>query len=217
MFSGSLHDELGDLAKAEADFTRAVDLNPNDDTYRYNRGIVRYKRGDDQGGIEDFGWCILLDENQTDAYFWRGLCYERMRAWTRAKKDFVRVVATEPTGEAYYHLGLVMTKMAEKTRDSLEREGAISNFTKALELLSPTRPNYVRSLVLRGREQDHLGRPEDAIADYTKALEIVGTNSVLTSTILVYRAIAHRHAGHKVEFNNDLQTAASISAADHST
>ena len=50
----------GDLEKAFADFTRAVELNP-DLSYAYmNRGLILMLRGDDAGAQKDFERCLTI-------------------------------------------------------------------------------------------------------------------------------------------------------------
>ncbi|MBA4054743.1 MAG: hypothetical protein C0490_08535, partial [Marivirga sp.] len=52
---GTIYLKQGDLAKAEADFNSSLVLNPDHDNSLHNRGIARYKSGEQKKACED--WC----------------------------------------------------------------------------------------------------------------------------------------------------------------
>jgi tetratricopeptide (TPR) repeat protein len=55
---GTLYLKQEYLTEAEADFTAAIELNPKHHNSLHNRGIVRYKLGQESQACED--WCEAL-------------------------------------------------------------------------------------------------------------------------------------------------------------
>ena len=61
---------------AIADFTKALDLNPdNVDAYKY-RGLVYQSKGELDRTIADFTQAIELNPDDANAYCWRGDAYQ---------------------------------------------------------------------------------------------------------------------------------------------
>ena len=64
--------ENGDYYGAISDYTKAIELNPNDAAAYHNRGWSKNKLKDYNGAIADYNKAIELDPNYTDAYHNRG-------------------------------------------------------------------------------------------------------------------------------------------------
>ena len=65
--------DLQDYQGAIADYSKAIELNPNYSGAYNNRGVSKLNLQDYRGAIADFSKAIQLDPNFSDAYYNRGL------------------------------------------------------------------------------------------------------------------------------------------------
>ena len=63
----------GDFRGAIQDFTKAIDINPNDANAYYYRGLAKSDLDDFRGAIQDFTKAIDIDPNDANAYHNRGI------------------------------------------------------------------------------------------------------------------------------------------------
>ena len=70
--SGREKDEAKDYYGAIADYTKAIEINPNYFLAYYSRGIIKYNQKDDLGAIADFTEAIELEPNNGLGYLRRG-------------------------------------------------------------------------------------------------------------------------------------------------
>src|SRR5689334_15031791 len=76
--------DTGDYQGAIADFTQALQLNPNDaDTY-YNRGYAQHTLGDYDKAITDYSEAIRLNPNFTQAFSNRAYAYYLLKKYPEA-------------------------------------------------------------------------------------------------------------------------------------
>ena len=95
--------EAGDHYGAIADFTKAIQINPNDDDAFYNRGNSKSAIKDYYGSIYDYTNAIEIDSSQSDVFINRGLsrqnigdkegaCSDWEKASSLGDKDGVQLV-----------------------------------------------------------------------------------------------------------------------------
>ena len=65
--------DLGDYRGAIADYSKAIELNPNDAEAYSSRGVAKHHLEDYRGAIADYSKAIELNPNYTNAYFNRGV------------------------------------------------------------------------------------------------------------------------------------------------
>jgi tetratricopeptide (TPR) repeat protein len=63
---------LEDYSGAIADYTKAIEIDPNYALAYYNRGVSKYSLDDYSGAIADYTKAIEIDPNYTSAYYSRG-------------------------------------------------------------------------------------------------------------------------------------------------
>ena len=68
--------ENGDYYGAIADFTKAIELKPNNASTYYNRGLAKAKLEDFKAAIVDYNIAIEFDPNHTNAYYNRAISKE---------------------------------------------------------------------------------------------------------------------------------------------
>ena len=153
----------GELNKAIADFTKAIELEPDYAAAAYsNRGGAYREKGEFDDAIADFTKAIELEPDCADTFSNRGGAYRNKGEFDEAIADFTKAIDLEPDFTlAYYGLGLAYD-------DKGEIEKAIGNFDKAIEL----DPDYAEAYSDRGGAYARKGDFDIAIANYNKAIEL---------------------------------------------
>jgi tetratricopeptide (TPR) repeat protein len=152
----------GDLDGAIADYSRAIQLNPNYAEAYNNRGHLKGAKGDHDGAIADFDRAIEVDPKHTISYNNRGVERLAKKDFEGAIADFNHAIELDPKyAKAYYNRGNV--KAAKGDQD-----GALADFDRAIEL----DPKYTYSYNNRGNAKKARGDFDGAIADFTRAIEL---------------------------------------------
>ena len=157
----------GDHKGAIADYSKAIELNPNDSEAYHNRGIVKAKLEDHKGAIADFTKALELKPNFFDSYVGRGNSKYKLKDFSGAIADFSIAIEIYPSSyHTYNNIGI--SKLALK-----DYQGAITDYTKAIGL----NPYYSEAYVNRGVSKFHLKDYQGAKADFSKAIEISPNSS----------------------------------------
>lgn len=85
-------------------FSKAIELNPTDDIYYFNRFTVYRQKKEFDKAIEDISYAIRNRPNQGDYYQKRGLAYMAIKEWQKATSDMD--LAVNLMGENAYLLKL---------------------------------------------------------------------------------------------------------------
>ena len=85
---GNARNELGDKEGAIADYTQAIQLNPDDAGAYYDRGIARNDLGDKEGASADYTQAIQLNPGYADAYNNRGIARKALGDKQAAIADY---------------------------------------------------------------------------------------------------------------------------------
>ncbi len=102
---GNAKDESGDYQGAIADFTRAIEIDPQDAAAYYNRGNAKDELGDYQGAISDYNRVIKQYPNHPkthDAYNNRGLSKYKLGDQQGACTDYKKAVSLGNQGTAQW-------------------------------------------------------------------------------------------------------------------
>lgn len=110
---------------------------------------------------------IKRGEHLPEAFFLRGIAYDRMGLPAKSVKDFSDYIARKPADpKGYIHRG-------DAQNFNLEHDAALKDYTKAIELA----PKSVEAHLGRGLAHAGLGRFDDAIKDYRTALLVAPKNA----------------------------------------
>jgi tetratricopeptide (TPR) repeat protein len=91
---------IANYNKAIADYTKAIELEPNKSRAYYNRGLSKYEFNDYTGAIADYNIAIRLDPNYADAYYNRGLSRYILGDKNGGNRDFLK--AQQLGGDGFY-------------------------------------------------------------------------------------------------------------------
>ena len=120
--------EKGDQDIAIAEYTKAIEKDPNRPVAYNNLGNCYQRKGEDTQAIQYYNKSIKLDPNYPLPYNNRGISYVNLGQHERANSDFDKAIDLDPNyaaaynnrGLSYYHLG--------------QYARAIQDFDKAIEL-----------------------------------------------------------------------------------
>jgi tetratricopeptide (TPR) repeat protein len=89
---GEAWDDRGDSDKAIADYTKAIEINPQYISAYYNRGVAWYDKGDYDKAIVDYTKAIEIDPKFALAYQNRGHAWEKKGDSDKAIADYKKAV-----------------------------------------------------------------------------------------------------------------------------
>jgi tetratricopeptide (TPR) repeat protein len=118
----------GDFDGAIADYSKAIELKPDDPLGYYNRGIAKKAKSDDNGAIADYDKAIELNPKHAEAYYNRGNAKrDKTNGLDSAVLDFSKAIQLKPYfPEAHNNRGV-----ARALKGGVDE--AMADFTKAIE------------------------------------------------------------------------------------
>ncbi len=159
---GTLYAIQNSLDEAIADFSKAIDLDPNNATPYNNRGSAYNNQNKLNEAIADFSKAIELDPKYAMPYHNRGAVYFKQKKLDQAIADLSKAIELDPKyAKAYHNRGTTYA-----TQNNLDE--AIADFSKAIEL----DPNNVMPYNNRGSAYDNQNKLNEAIADFSKAIDL---------------------------------------------
>ncbi len=155
------HAKTGNSDQAIADYTKAIEIDPNFEAALINRGAMYRGKGDYDRAIADFTKAAKSKEVAALALINRGITHEKKGDFDRAIADHTQAVKVSKAPLAYYNRGNAFAGKGDYAR-------AIVDYTKTIELEPNAEPAY------RGRAAayDAQGDTVQAQADYKTAQEI---------------------------------------------
>jgi tetratricopeptide (TPR) repeat protein len=112
---GNAKRDRGDNKGAIADYTRAIELNPNFDKAYFNRALAKHALGNYSGAIADYNKSLEILPNDSDAYNGRGVSRNKLYDLSGAIDDFNRALKINPNNS--YAL-----KNLEEFREGLRKD-----------------------------------------------------------------------------------------------
>jgi tetratricopeptide (TPR) repeat protein len=111
-FRGACWHRLEQYARAEADFSQAIALNPNQAHYYVSRGRTRVSMKRYAPALADFDRAVRLKPAYVTVYLYRGLTRAMLRQYPAAVSDFTRAIQLDPSKiDAYRLRALAYRKM----------------------------------------------------------------------------------------------------------
>ena len=78
------------------EYTKAIEINPNNAVAYYNRGIFRRRLDDYYGAISDYTKAIEIYPNDSKAYLNRGFAKGKLKDYYGAISDFTKAIEINP-------------------------------------------------------------------------------------------------------------------------
>lgn len=159
---GRVQHDLGNHARALADYTAALEIDPDNSYALFNRGLIHAVMGNQPRAIEDFNASLELRPDNYQAYHERGLSYLNMGMFNEAIADMTLVHTRDPDHEyALSNRGIAYAWLNNAERAEAD-----------FRTFSPGDPAW--PVVLRGRAvlAEKRGDYRSAIALLTEALHI---------------------------------------------
>ncbi len=130
-----------DYRAAAADFTQALQLNPDDADAYFYRGMARETLGDDPGALEDYSQSLQLRPNNALAYDKRAVIRARLGDRQGAFQDFDQAQQLAPDlALVYQHRGNLRAAVGDQG-------GAVADLQQAADLYrAQGHPDLVRQL-----------------------------------------------------------------------
>jgi tetratricopeptide (TPR) repeat protein len=131
-----------DLAKAAADYQKAIEIEPREATYHNNYALILVREKKLDEAKEELGKAATLDPSSAGKYYYNlGAVLANTNQNDAAAEAFQKSMAAS-YAEAYYQYGLVMVSKATATADGkiVAPDGTVQAFQKYLEV-APTGPN----------------------------------------------------------------------------
>jgi tetratricopeptide (TPR) repeat protein len=148
--------------EAIQDFTKALEIDPNDTDILSNRGIT-FVNGLEQfdEGIKDFSRMIELNPKLTGAYNGRAYTYRRMDKNQEAVEDYKKIIELDPKETWNY-------QQLAGTYDAMKNFEMSANTYSELIKMKPTAQFFNG----RGWALSNAGKFKEAMPDFDKALEL---------------------------------------------
>jgi tetratricopeptide (TPR) repeat protein len=150
-----------DNEKADADFTKAIELKPVYPEAYFQRGLQHDLSNKPAAALEDYNKAIELNPKFIDAYMTRAVLYLLSRQGQSAIADYTKVIELKPDGESYYVRGNSYLEIGEYAK-------AITDLTESIRL----DPTYYWSYKQRAKAYRMLKKIRLAQADERKAAAI---------------------------------------------
>ena len=134
--SGNDKFESGDLQGAIVDYTKALEIDPQN-AYTYsNRGLAKSNLRDYQGAITDYNRAIEINPKDADLLFNRGIMKNNSGDYQGAIADYNKAIQINPQDAKFYY------NRGNTKKRSKDYRGAVYDYTKSLEINPQFAPAY---------------------------------------------------------------------------
>lgn len=159
--SGKSKYELEDYEGAITDFTKAIEIEPNEEILYFMRGEAKVNLMDNQGAILDYTRAIEIDPKYELAYRFRGDARGDLKDFQGAIADLTKAIQINPNKTHYNNRGNIKGEFGDF-------QGAIADLTKAIEIA----PNYAMGYNNRGFIKSKIKDYNGAISDFSRAIQL---------------------------------------------
>jgi len=121
------------LDHAIADFTKAINLDPNAVDAYSSRAVLYSQNGDLDRAIADYDQVIQIDPNNAEAYAFRGAVYSQKEKYDQALADFNKATSLNPKCQnAYAFRGMMYFQFGVLKKEDTDYDKAVASIDKAI-------------------------------------------------------------------------------------
>src|SRR5260370_5961962 len=180
---GISHYKLSQYQQVIFDFTRSIELSPEDAVLSINRGDTYTYLEEYQQAIADYSRAIELAPNNANYYNQRANTYDELRDYQQAIADYSRAIELVPKEAIFYHNRANAYAMLQ------DYQQAIVDLSRAIELAPAEAILYAN----RGDTYAMLQDYRQAIADLSRAIALDPNNgNYYNQRANVYNMAEHR-------------------------
>ena len=159
---GSIYANKREYDLAIADWTKAIEKDPNEFMAYYGRGTIYGISGESGLAIKDYTMALELNPEFTEVYVPRGTAYVANGEVELAMDDYNTAIRLRPNdATAYFQRGIAYGKKGEI-------DLAIEDFDEAIRL----KPEFAKAYYTRGAANIEKNQFDLTIRDCTKAIEL---------------------------------------------
>jgi len=156
---GLAYAKQGNFTQAIPDFTKAIEIDPNDVKAYSMRGACYTKQNNYAQAIADYTKAIEINPNLAPIYEGRGFAYGKQGNYNQAIVDCNKAIEINSTNAEFYDVrGFVYFEMGNLNQ-------AITDYNQAIQI----DPNHVDAHYDRGLAYYSLEQYDKALVDYAKA------------------------------------------------
>ncbi|MEX2189038.1 MAG: protein kinase [Pirellulales bacterium] len=194
---GRSHAASREWEAAVAEFTAALEANPDDHETYDRRGAAYRELKQYEKALDDFSQAIDLWPRDASYFRHRGSVLRDMGRLPEAVDDYGRAIELRGDYEtAYNSRGLALTELGQFDR-------AIADFSASLEIV----PGDPIVLVNRSRAYAEARRWAEAVADYSAALEVDGNDVDALNELAIAQVVSGDSTGYRETCHRLLVTA----------
>jgi tetratricopeptide (TPR) repeat protein len=172
----------GNIEQAVADFSKAIELNPQDARGYRSRGVAWHHKRDLDKAIADLSKAILMDPGDALTYYNRGVVWHDKGRFGEAIEDYTQYIKLDPdSAGAYFNRGCAWEKKGDLDR-------AIADYTQAVKLKSNDGAFYYNRGIAFYKRHEF----DPAFADFTKTVEIRPEDADALSYFALFLAASPR-------------------------
>ena len=169
MRRGAAKANSDDFMGAISEYSKAIELNPNEASPYFGRGGMKNSLKDYYGAISDYNIAIKIDPTFTGAYINRAESKSALGDYRGSILDFNKAIELIPNtesimpyfGMAYNGRGIAKTNLGDY-------KGAISDFNNVID----DGPEWAWPYFCRGNAKFKLNNKKEACLDWSKAGEL---------------------------------------------
>ncbi|MDF1750678.1 MAG: tetratricopeptide repeat protein, partial [Alphaproteobacteria bacterium] len=199
----NLQVEMKDFEKAQATFTKAIEIDPQRHQFYTRRGLAFLFGGKPKEAISDFNYAIDHGNENPDAYMFRGLAHQRADDVDAALSDYSKAINLDPTrAVAWHRRGMIYM-------DRKAYQEAFDNLNVAVQI-QPISDYYNSIAWLLVAAEDKTFRDPKAALDYVEKSLKLGENADNADTA----AAVHTLLGDQVEAMKYYRMSMELGGAD---
>ncbi|MFQ3650780.1 MAG: tetratricopeptide repeat protein [Gemmataceae bacterium] len=152
----------GELAKALADLTHAIEQTPEDVSLWCRRALVHARADNQSEVVADYTQALQREPRHLEALIGRAEAYSRLREWNAAIADYTEAIRQSPKDESlYFGRGNAFYSLGQYAR-------AVADYAEVIRLS----PSHLWAVGNRGRAYLSMGEPGRALTDFNRLLAL---------------------------------------------